>query len=454
MTHAVARSDRSPRGLAELLSLAWPVVLARLGIMTMGLTDAIVVGRHSARELAYHSLGWAPQAVMVTTSVGLLLGVQVMTARLIGAGRGEEAGAVLRRGVAYGLQLGVGSMLLLVLAGPWVLHRIGLEPGLADGASRALQVFALSLPFYLLSVVGQFFLEALGKPKPGMAAMWVANIVNLGLALWLVPGHSGLPVEGAVAAGWATFFARLSLVAFLAVYILRMRQARVLGVFVRPAPAPAEAAEQRRIGYAAGASYFIEVGAFAGVTLIAGLLGAVGVAAWTIVFNVAGMIFMIPMGLSTATAVIVARAYGARDAAGVRRGGALGLGVVGVLTLVICGGVWLGAEPIARAYTHDPAVVAVAASALLLSCLFFVVDGLQVVAAQALRAAGDVWLPTAMHLVSYAVVMLPLGWLFALPMGGGVDGIVWSVIVASVVSAGLLCARFWLVSRRELQPAD
>lgn len=438
----------SPEGLAKLMRLAWPVVLARLGIMTMGLTDAIVVGRHSARELAFHSLGWAPQAVMVTTSVGLLLGVQVMTARMIGAGRGGEVGAVLRRGAVYSLQLGLGATALLVLAGPWVLHRIGLEPGLADGAARALQVFALSLPFYLLSVVGQYFLEALGKPKPGMAAMWVANVVNLGLALWLVPGGSGLPVEGAVAAGWATFFARFSLAAFLVVFILRMREARALGVFVRPAPAASEAAEQRRIGYAAGASYFIEVGAFAGVTLIAGLLGAVGVAAWTIVFNVAGMIFMIPMGLATATAVLVARAYGARDGAGVRRGGALGLAAAAAVLTVICLGVWLGAEPIARAYTHDPAVVAVAAGALVLSCLFFVVDGLQVVAAQALRAAGDVWLPTVLHLISYALIMLPLGWLFALPLGGGVNGIVWSVILASVVSAGLLCARFVRVARR------
>ena len=46
--------------LRELLTLAWPVVLARIGIMTMGLTDAIVVGQYAARALALHSLAWAP----------------------------------------------------------------------------------------------------------------------------------------------------------------------------------------------------------------------------------------------------------------------------------------------------------------------------------------------------------------------------------------------------------
>ena len=73
--------------LVELLRLAGPVVMARLGIMVMGLTDAIIVGRYSAEELGFHALGWAPTSVIVTTAVGLLLGVQVMTARLVGEGR-------------------------------------------------------------------------------------------------------------------------------------------------------------------------------------------------------------------------------------------------------------------------------------------------------------------------------------------------------------------------------
>ncbi|MFN9927533.1 MAG: MATE family efflux transporter, partial [Phenylobacterium sp.] len=34
--------------LSALLRLSGPVVLSRLGIMAMGLTDAIVVGRYSA----------------------------------------------------------------------------------------------------------------------------------------------------------------------------------------------------------------------------------------------------------------------------------------------------------------------------------------------------------------------------------------------------------------------
>ena len=92
-------SPHSRSALRDLLNLAWPVILARLGIMTMGLTDAIVVGNYSSRELAYHSLAWAPTSIVVTTAVGLMLGVQVMTARMLGEGRRHAVGAVLRRGM-------------------------------------------------------------------------------------------------------------------------------------------------------------------------------------------------------------------------------------------------------------------------------------------------------------------------------------------------------------------
>jgi multidrug resistance protein, MATE family len=60
-TAGADRARRSPvrAETAELLKLSGPVVLARLGVMTMGLSDAIVVGRYSAQELGFHALGWA-----------------------------------------------------------------------------------------------------------------------------------------------------------------------------------------------------------------------------------------------------------------------------------------------------------------------------------------------------------------------------------------------------------
>lgn len=432
--------------LKDLLHLAWPVVLARIGIMTMGLTDAIVVGNFSNVELAYHSLAWAPTSIVVTTAVGLMLGVQVMTARMLGEGRRHAVGAVLRRGIAFALQIGLVSMALLIAIGPWGLRQMGLEGGLAEGASPALIVFSLSMPFYLLSATGQFFIEALGRPKLSMAAIWVANGVNLALNLVLVPDVFGIGLNGAFASAWATFGARAALAVFLLVYIMRLPEARSLGLFDKPQRDPAASREQMKVGVGAGASYFIEVGAFAAMTFIAGQLGTLETAAWAVVLNVSAIVFMIPMGLSSATAVLVGKSYGAGDSRGVLRAGLVGLGVVSSLTFVVALVVWPGAHLIVGAYNRDPALLAIAAPALVLATLFFVADGIQVVAAQANRAAGDVWWPTIMHFTAYGAIMMPLGWWLAHEIG--VDGLVWAVIIASLVSATLLTARFVRVARR------
>ena len=435
---------------AELWKLSWPVVLSRLGIMTMGLSDAIVVGRYSATQLGYHALAWAPTSVVVTMAVGLLTGVQVMTARRIGQGRRELTGAVLRRGLAYSFWIGVISLAVTLLAGPKFLHVIGLEKDLADGASRAMLIFALSLPGYAISVAASFWLEGLGKPKPGAVMMWVANGVNLALLLLLVPGHLGIPSLGAVGGAWATTGARTFLAIAMLIYILRMPESRALGVFTKPERDRASEAEQRRIGYGAGASNFFEVAAFASMNIFAGWMGGLTVAAWAVVLNVAAMVFMVPLGLSTGTAVMVGRAYGARDAKGVTRAGLIGFGITAVFGLVISLIIWPTAGWIAQAYTSDKVVIAMASAALVLSCLFFLVDALQVVIAQALRARGDVWLPTFTHMTSYVLVMMPLAWWLAIPMGLGLNGIVWAVIAASFISAGLLSWRFWALARRGL----
>jgi MATE family multidrug resistance protein len=443
--HALFRTE-----LDRLLKLAGPVVLARLGIMAMGLSDAIVVGRYSAAQLGYHALGWAPTNVVITMVVGLLSGVQVMTARAVGEGRREEAGAVLRRGVVYSLWVGLASTAVLVLGGPPFLHAIGLSRELADGAAAPLLVFALSSTPYAVSVAASFWLEGLSRPGPAAWAMWAANGVNLALDLLLVPGTFGLPALGAVGGGFATLGARSALCLFMLAYIARMPDARGLGVFDKPRRDRAAEAEQRRIGFGAGLSNVFETAAFNSLNIIAGWISALAVAGWAIVLNVTAIVFMVPLGLSTAAAVRVGSAYGARDAAGVRRAALVAFAVTAAYGAAVSLGLWPLAGHVVRLYTSDPQTLAMAGAGLALACLMFLPDALQVVTAQALRARSDVWLPSVTHLTSYILLMAPLAWFLAIPLQLGLIGMVWAVILASLVSCGLLLARFWALSRSGL----
>src|SRR6516165_7883242 len=80
--------------LRRLARLAGPVVAARVGVMTMGLTDTVVVGRYSAEQLGYLALGWAGTSAVLGSAMGLLSGVQVMASRALGEGRPDATGGV------------------------------------------------------------------------------------------------------------------------------------------------------------------------------------------------------------------------------------------------------------------------------------------------------------------------------------------------------------------------
>jgi MATE family multidrug resistance protein len=234
------------------------------------------------------------------------------------------------------------------------------------------------------------------------------------------------------------------------VYVLTMKDAKDWGVYDRPRPSWYSVWEMFKPGLGAAGSYFMEVTAFNAMNVYAGWIGAATVAAWSVILNVLAVVFMLPLGLATATSVLVGRAYGANDRHGIVRAGARGFGssvtVLGIVSLLVA----LFPRTIGGAYTGDPTLLAQVSPGLVVSALsgFFLVDGLQVVGAQSLRARADVLIPTVTHTLSYLVLMVPLGWLLAIHWHMGLNGILWAMVVASYASAAFLVGRFVWLARR------
>jgi MATE family multidrug resistance protein len=447
------RSQWAPEtraAFAALFRLSWPVIGSRVGIQVMSLIDTIVVGRYSSAELGYLMLGLSLFWVPAATSWGLSMGMQVKTAHFLGAGDLHRIGAVFQRGIAYALVLGLTFMALLTVAGVGFLDAFE-GPAMAHGAQLPMIVFALSMPAFLLTVAISQFLEALSRTRDILIATLLANAFNIVLLLMLVPGQFtffGIHFSGAMGAATATAVARLAQAAGLLIHVLRLKEAKAFDLLGRQERDAEGAAEQRHVGYATGAAYFIETAAFAGMALFAGRFSAEAVASWAIVLNFASVVFMVPMGLSAGCSVLVGKAYGAGDREGLACFGRVSfMAAAGFMALVVLG-VAFGAGLIARLYTHDPALIPVVRDGLRLSCFFFIPDGLQVVAAQALRARKDVIAPTIIHYVSYGVIMLPLGFLFCLTLGWGVAGLIWAVVVASAISGPFQTGRFLWLDRK------
>ena len=427
--------SQSTRALVRsLLRIAGPVALARLGVMGMGVTDTIVVGQLAPASLAYLALGWAPTGVLIVTGMGLLMGVQVLAARVIGEGRAEAAGAVWRKGLVVGVAAGgTAAVALFALAEPMFLL-IGIEPELSRHAAEVSRVLALGLPLHFAYVACSYFLEAVRRPIVSTGVIWIANLLNLVVNLMLVPDL------GAVGSAWATVAARVFMVVVLVGYVAFGALGRQYGVRSFDVAAPGYRMLYG-VGLAAGVSQAAEVGAFSAMTMIAGRIGQDAVAAYQILLNVLAVVFMIALGLAAATSVAVAQAWGGRDEESARHAAWTGLSLNTIAMLASSAVLLTAAMPIAHAFTADVGLAALIASMLPIAAAILLPDGGQVVIASALRARGDNWFPTASHIVAYFVVMPPAGYVLGESMGRGVSGLMEAILAASILSAGVLLAR-------------
>jgi multidrug resistance protein, MATE family len=427
--------------VADLLRLAGPVALARLGIIGMALTDVIVVGQLVPEELPHQALGWAPTAVFLVAAIGLLQGVQVWAARSLGENNPQGAGVALRRGLVLALIAGLISAALMWLGGERLFSTFGIEADLVPLSTQVMNILALSIPLHLLYIAGTYFLEAIKKPGISTAVMWAANIVNLVLNLWWVPEH------GAIGSAWATVGARVFLSGALLVWIFLLRDGAHYGVRKLGAPGPSYSA-LLAVGIAAAVSQAVEAGAFSAMTVIAGRLGAHVVAAYQIMLNLMALVFMVALGLAAATAVLVSEAIGRQAPHDAARAGWTGIGLNAIAMIILAVMILSFAQPIGRAYTADISLAALLASLMWVAALVLHPDGAQVVAASALRARGDNWFPTFSHILAYAVAMPLLGFWFAEHQGMGVAGLLFAIFWSSILSAGVLLARWWILARR------
>src|SRR5215510_5377410 len=175
--------------VADLLRLAGPVALARLGIIGMAIADVVVVGQLAPNQLPHQALGWAPTAVFLVAAIGLLQGVQVLAARALGEKNPQGAGVALRRGLVLALVAGLASAAVMWWAGEHLYTVFGISADLVAPSTAVMRILAFSIPLHLLYIAGTFFLEAIKKPAISTVVMWAANAVNLGLNLLWVPEH-------------------------------------------------------------------------------------------------------------------------------------------------------------------------------------------------------------------------------------------------------------------------
>jgi multidrug resistance protein, MATE family len=461
-------ADQWPRGAtvsevrAELratLALAAPLAAANLALMAMGVTNTVMVGRLGALPLAAAGLGGMLFFTIGVTLQSILFAVAPLAAHALGAGDRSAAGRIAGAGLGLALLLALPFVAALASLDQ-LLHMLGYDAALATEIGRYLRALAWGGPAFLGFGALRSLFAAVSRTRPVMAVLIICIASNALLNWSLIFGHLGAPALGVAGSGYASSINQWLMLAGLALctrFMPSLASLRVLRGAV--AAGWTEMGNILRLGLPIGGLRAIEVGVFLAAGILMGLLGAAALAAHQLVINCASISFMVPLGLGQAATVRVAHELGAHRASAARRAGfvalVLGIGFMGVAAVVL----WAIPDAIIAAYidTADPAnreVADISRHLIAIAAIFQVFDGMQVIAAGALRGYRDTLIPMVLATLGYWGAGFLGGWLLAFPLGYGVVGMWWGLALGLAVVAMLLTLRLHLIGRPLSQRAE
>lgn len=430
-----------PAALA-LLSLAWPILVAQVAVIGLGVIDTVMAGQLSATDLAGVALG---ASIYATVFVGFMAALHALTpiaGHHFGAGRFREIGIDVRQTLWLALFLTLVALPPLVLNRPW-LRLVGAEPAVAAVSSAYLWAVAAGLPAALASRAYIALNAAVSRPTVTMLVNLGALAAKVPLNVLFIHGLGPLPAAGGAGCGiatalimWLILFANWALWRADPFY---KRFHPLAGS--RRGPAWNRQRELLRLGLPSGGATLIEVSSFTFIALLLARFGAATVAGHQIVANTVALLFMLPLSLGIASSVLVAQALGAHSPEAARRAGMLGCQLASAMALVAAATVFGMRQPLVDLFTREPEVAAAALGLLGLGVLFHLFDAVQGTAAFVLRGYKVALAPMLIHAVALWGIGLGGGcWLAYFPPPGWGMGPAASFWLAATVGLALAAA--------------
>lgn len=210
--------------VATLLRLAWPNVLVMLAQASTGLIETWWVSRLGTDALAGMALVFPGFMMMQMLSGGAMGGgISSAIARTLGAGRRDDADALVLHAVIINLVLGVLCSVLVLAFGPTLYTWLGGR----DGSLRAaLQysnvVFAGTWLVWLMNALASVIRGSGNMFVPSLA-ICLSVLLLIPLSPCLIFGIGPFPALGIAGGGWAVILTNALTTVVLAGYILAGR---------------------------------------------------------------------------------------------------------------------------------------------------------------------------------------------------------------------------------------
>ncbi|WP_394821132.1 MATE family efflux transporter [Pendulispora albinea] len=370
---------------AQLVHLAWPIVVAMGGETMMGLVDTKLVGGLGPAALGGVGLATMIMYLGYSLVFGAMRAVKVQTAHAVGEGRPHDGVRYAQAGMLMAVGIGVG-MFILGRDISWLLRAIGVEGDIIAPARDFFSAATYGSVGLTVVVALQQHRQATGDARTPMFVGLAANVFNGVVAYALIYGHAGLPALGVRGAGFATAGAEYLECIILGALLLRdMKRGPKSALGLRQA-----CRGIWELGMPTAFQFGAETLAFTTFTAVLGTLASQEIASHQIAMATIRTSFLPGIAIAEAGSILVGRALGERrldEADRVTRAALqLGMGFMAICGIVFA----VFGSSIARSFSADPEVLRITRNLLLVAAVFQLLDAVNIVLRGALRGAKDV----------------------------------------------------------------
>ncbi len=444
-----------PKYIKELLHLAWPMIMGNVGIMLIGAGSVFVAAKHSTDTLASISIANAIISTIFMFGIGLIASVSPLLSNFRG-GR-INVKKYFAPTILFAMMVAIFSMCMILFCVPFI-DAMGFETKLVSDIKTFMIISAFSTFGGYLHASLKEFLQAFEIVFfPNFIAI-ISVFLNVFLSFALVFGWFGIPAMGAVGIAVSALILRsfegLCLLIFCLNFIKFKPSLQDKGL--QPLVYNDYFKNLLKIGLPIAVAILFEFLAFNIITLIMGRVSGVYAAGQNILLTITTTTFMVPLSISTAIAVKVGFANGAKNFVDLKRYAISGT-VVSVGFMALCAlSFILFPTFFVNIFTYDTTLVKICVPILFVAGVFQIFDGLQVALGGIFKGIKQTKIVMLGDLGAYWLVGLPLGWILAfkyhMNLYGFWIGLATALFILSMLFFGILWVKLKNLKRINVMP--
>lgn len=427
--------------------VAWPTAVNTLILSAYNIINAWFLGKlpDAKVPLAAITTGGVALMVQFALPLGIAAGASALVARFVGAEQYQDADEAAGQSLTLAVFVGIISALPLIFAARRIVQAAGASGIVTPVAADFTATVAVSSVFLFIYFVAQAVLRSTGDVRSPLYAGAATVAVNVLFDFLLIFGRGPIPKMGVHGAAIST---GLSRVAGTLITLWFLKRSSLRGAFHHLRPRWSWYLRILNIGIPAMIQSIVFSGAqMAFLSILAASLAKSVVtaaqAAYGVALRIESVAFMPGFAYSMAATPLVGQNLGAGKPDRAQHTAWIATGqAVGIMTLIAIDFLviprWL-----ATRFTHDPSVVPLIVSYLIINALSEPFLALGMVLRGALQGAGDVRVPMWISIFTLWIVRLPLTVLLASALHYGVMG-AWIAMSISTFLSGVLTA-LWFI---------